>query len=98
MVEHKGHFIPAAAFRADELGVVLATLGPNGGAGDRLAAVVALLTGRDTAEAVLGGAFASSPAMVTNPFTSGRNNCLREASVNEGHHIDATQIRLRKQC
>ena len=87
----------AAMLRGDELGVVLASLGDGGDGCSRLAAVVALLTGSNRAAEATRGAFADAPIMVTEPFTSGFHNCLRERAVNAGSSVNH-QIRLRKQC
>ncbi|WP_029939958.1 hypothetical protein [Sphingomonas astaxanthinifaciens] len=91
------HLSPAAALRSDELGAVLASLGPNGDSGSRLAAVVALLTGNGSAAGPRGGAFADARPNVTEAFTSGLHNCLRGAPVNNAQQ-DASKIGLRKQC
>jgi 23S rRNA C2498 (ribose-2'-O)-methylase RlmM len=73
----------------DELGAVLAGLGPDGDGRDRLTAVVALLANQasDT-DTMVRGAFASAEpketAKVRSAFTSALHSCLREQSVNAG--------------
>jgi hypothetical protein len=97
LVELGKHLAPAAALRTDELGAVLASLGPNGDSGSRLAAVVALLGGGVLEAQPRGGAFADARPMMTDAFTSGLHNCLRGSPVNIAQQ-DASKIGLRKQC
>jgi hypothetical protein len=85
LVELSKRLVPTHALRTEELGAVLASLGPNGDARSRLAAVVALLSGtRGSAED--GGAFAGPTPIVTTAFTSGFHNCLRGSAVNGSQH------------
>lgn len=73
----------AAVLRGDELGAVLASLGPNGDGRDRLAAVVALLVTGGTGPAKAArGAFAAAGPMVSSAFTSALHSCLRDPAVN----------------
>jgi hypothetical protein len=78
----------AGLLNSDELGAVLESIGPDGGAGDRLAAVVALLTNQVGAPSSARGAFAglepAASTKVTSAFTSALHGCLREQSVNAG--------------
>lgn len=90
--------VPATALSSDELGAVLASLGPAGDGRSRLAAVVALLTGERMKQGCRGGPFADCEPNMTTPFTSGLQNCLRGPALNEPHQVNATKIRLRKQC
>jgi hypothetical protein len=74
---------------SDELGAVLASLGPDGNGRDRLTAVVALLASQagDT-DTMVRGAFAGAgpkdTAKVRSAFTTALHSCLREQSVNAG--------------
>ena len=74
----------------DELGAVLASLGPDGHERDRLAAVVALLAseGRHASKMVRGAFAGTVPieadAKVRSAFTSALHGCLREQPVNAG--------------
>jgi hypothetical protein len=77
----------AAMLSGDELGAVLASLGPDGDGRDRLAAVVALLAHQagDPAKIVRGafaGAGPTAAAKVRSAFTSALHGCLIEQSVN----------------
>ncbi len=73
----------------DELGAVLASLGPTGDERDRLAAVVALLANQQADPKIVRGAFAgvgpaTAAAKVRSAFTSALHGCLREQPVNAG--------------
>ena len=88
----------AGALHGDELGAVLASIGPCGGAQDRLAAVVALLAngGSEPAKMVR-GAFAGAGPMEANPkvrsaFTSALHGCLREPPVNAGSPATTSSV------
>jgi hypothetical protein len=82
------HLQEAGMLRGDELGVVLASPGPNGAEHDRLAAVVALLATKESdPDKLVRGAFAGvgpqgSEPMVRGTFTSGLHGCLRHQPVN----------------
>lgn len=90
MVESVDMFGTAAVLSVDELGAVLTSLGSNGDQQDRLAAVVALLTNRESDGGKrVRGAFAgiapSQPtAKVSGAFTSALHACLRDRPVNAG--------------
>jgi hypothetical protein len=90
LVESVNPLQAAAALNVDDLGAVLASLGPDGHERDRLTAVVALLAseGRDTGTVVRGafaGAASTAPeAKVRGLFTSALHGCLREQPVNAG--------------
>jgi hypothetical protein len=80
----------AGVLNGDELGAVLASIGSDGGAGDRLAAVVALLAnqrsepGKTVRGAFAGRAPVGADAKVRSAFTSALHGCLREPPVNAG--------------
>ncbi|WP_344708244.1 hypothetical protein [Sphingomonas humi] len=78
----------AVALKGEELGAVLANLGPHGDDSDRLAAVVALLANQASSSTkMVRGAFAgittkATATKVSRAFTSALHGCLREQPVN----------------
>lgn len=96
MAEEYKQLQAAAVLRDDELGAVLASLGPHGDGSDRLAAVVALLANADCPAPVVRGAFAgfgSVPTQkVTEAFTSALHSCLREDAVNAPSPANASSV------
>ena len=88
MIEQGTRLRGAGILTGDELGTVLASLGPHGDARDRLAAVVALLADKaDATGSLVRGAFAgvapaTGAAKVRSVFTSALHGCLREQPVN----------------
>lgn len=74
----------------DELGAVLASIGGQGGARDRLAAVIALLSSdpKDAGQTIRGAFAGADPTApqkkVRSAFTSALHGCLREQRVNAG--------------
>ena len=97
MAEEYKQLQAAAVLRGDELGAVLASLGPNGDGSERLAAVIALLaSGNGRPASVVRGAFAgfgsAPPQKVTDAFTSALHSCLREEAVNAPSPANASSV------